>query len=95
MNRLVSSESVYWCESDDRYVRVFKLCDVVSGINYMQGDDYEAFNDYYADIDEDLTNFYNSVKDYLNGKTEIDRINQAIWAHFDYKNNFHFKEDGK
>lgn len=88
MSKLVSSESVYWCESDDRYVRVFKLGDVVSGINYMQGDDYEAFNDDYAGIDEDLTNFYNSVKGVLSATTEIDRINQAIWAHFDYKNNY-------
>lgn len=88
MSRLISSESVYWCESDDRYVRVFKLGDVVSGINYMQGDDYEGFDTNYAGVDEDLTNFYNGVKDFLNGATEIDRINQAIWAHFDYKNNY-------
>lgn len=88
MSKLVSSESVYWCESDDRYVRVFKVGNVVTGINYMQGDDYEGFNADYADIDEDLTNFYNGVKDFLNGTTEIDRINQAIWAHFDYKNNY-------
>lgn len=88
MNRLVSSESVYWCESDDRYVRVFKLGDVVSGINYMQGDELDFFEKDYKDIDEDLTNFYNAISPYLNGATEIDRINQAIWAHFDYKNNY-------
>lgn len=88
MNNLVSSESVYWCDGHDRYVRVFKLGDVVSGINYMQGDDYELFNDDFAGIDEDLTSFYNSVQMYLCGDTEIERINQAIWAHFDYKNNY-------
>lgn len=88
MNNLVSSESVYWCDGHDRYVRVFKLGDVVSGINYMQGDDYELLNDDFAGIDEDLTKFYNSLIDYLNGDTEIERINQAIWAHFDYKNNY-------
>lgn len=88
MNRLVSSESVYWCESDDRYVRVFKLGDVISGINYMQGDELDFFEKDYKDIDEDLTNFYNAISPYLNGATEIDRINQAIWAHFDYKNNY-------
>ena len=87
MSRLISSESVYWCEEDDRYVRMFKLGDVVSGINYMQGDDYETFNDDYAGIDEDLTHFYHCVQKHLNGATEIDRINQAIWAYFEYKNN--------
>lgn len=88
MSRLISSESIYWCESDDRYVRVFKLDDRVIGINYMQGDDYEEFEKTYHDIDEDLTNFYLSIQKYLNGTTEIDRINQAIWAHFDYNNNY-------
>lgn len=88
MSRLVSSESVYWCESDDRYVRIIKNNHEVVGINYMQGDDYEGFNADYAGVDEDLTNFYNSIQKHLNGATEIDRINQAIWAHFDYKNNY-------
>ena len=96
MNKLISSESVYWCEGDDRYVRVFKLGDIVSGLNYMQGDDYGLFNaeefggldaaNGYSGIDQDLTDFYNSIAHYLNGDTEIERINQAIWAHFDYKN---------
>ncbi len=88
MNRLVSSESIYWCEGDDRYVRVFQLGDVISGINFMQGDDYELFNDEYQGIDEDLTNFFHATKNYLSGETRIERINQAIWAWFDYKNNY-------
>ena len=88
MNRLVSSESIYWCEGDDRYVRVFQIGDEITGINFMQGDDYELFNDEYQGIDEDLTNFYNATKNYLKGKTRIEIINQAIWAWFDYKNNY-------
>jgi hypothetical protein len=87
MNKLVSSESVYWCEGDDRYVRVFQLGDVISGINFMQGDDYELFNDEYQGIDEDLTNFFHATKNYLSGETRIERINQAIWAWFEYNNN--------
>lgn len=87
MNRLVKSESIYWCESDDRYVRVFKVGDEVVGINYMQGDELDVFEKDFKDIDEDLTNFYNAISPCLNGATEIDRINQAIWAHFYYKNN--------
>lgn len=87
MNRLVSSESVYWCEGDDRCVRVHKVGDVVVGINYMQGDELEIFDEN-KDIDSDLTNFYNAVHTYLNGTSEIENINLAIWAHFDYKNNY-------
>ena len=88
MAKIISSESVYWCESDDRYVRVFQLGDEISGINFMQGDDYELFNDEYQGIDEDLTKFYQSAKTYLSGETRIERINQAIWAWFDYKHNY-------
>ena len=88
MNRLVSSESIYWCEGDDRYVRVFQVGDEITGINFMQGDDYELFNDNYQGIDEDLTKFFHATKNYLSGDTRIERINQAIWAWFEYGNNY-------
>tara|TARA_R110000772_G_scaffold82348_1_gene174689 strand:- start:12 stop:281 length:270 start_codon:yes stop_codon:yes gene_type:complete len=89
MSKLISSESVYWCERDDRYIRVFKLGDVISGINFMQGDEYELFNDNYAGIEEDLTKFYKAVLPYLDERnSEIDDINAAIWAWFEYKNNY-------
>ena len=88
MSRLVSSESIYWCEGDDGYIRVFQVGDGITGINFMQGDDYELFNDEYQGIDEVLTNFYDATKDYLSGDTRIERVNQAIWAWFEYKNNY-------
>ena len=87
MAKIISSESVYWCQEDDRYVRVFQLGDVISGINFMQGDDYELFNDEYQGIDEDLTNFFHATKNHLSGDTRIERINQAIWAWVEYNNN--------
>jgi hypothetical protein len=88
MNKIISSESIYWCEGDDRYVRVFQVGDEITGLNFMQGDDYELFNDDYQGIDEDLTNFFHATKNHLSGDTIIERINQAIWAWFDYKNNY-------
>ena len=88
MSKLISSESVYWCAGNDRYVRVFKSDDGISGINFMQGDDYELFNDNYAGIDEDLTNFYKAVEPHLDERnSELDDINAAIWAWFEYKDN--------
>ena len=87
MAKIISIESVYWCQEDDRYVRVFQLGDEITGINFMQGDDYELFNDEYQGIDEDLTNFFNATKNHLSGDTKIERINQAIWAWFEYNNN--------
>ena len=88
MSKLISSESVYWCQGDDRYIRVFKLGDVIIGINFMQGDEYELFNANYAGIDEDLTNFYKAVQPRLDERnSEIEDINAAIWAWFEYKDN--------
>jgi hypothetical protein len=52
----------------------------------MQGDDLDDFKEHFSEIDTDLTDFYNAVCDRLSGATEIDRINQAIWAHFNYRN---------
>ena len=87
MSKLIKSESVYWCEGDDRYVRVVKDGNGIVGLNYMQGDDLEYFESNFSNIDEGLTKFYNSIDGALNGTAEIDRINQAIWAHFAYENN--------
>jgi hypothetical protein len=87
MNELVKSKEIYWCQGNDRYVLIVREDGNIVGLNYMQGDDLEYFESAYGNIDVELTKFYNSVKAYLNGDTELDRINQAIWAHFDYENN--------
>lgn len=85
MNSLVESREIYWCDGHDRYVLVIKSNEVVIGLNYCQGDDYDYFIKNFSDVDEDLTKFYNSLSGWLTGTTEIDRINQAIWAHHEYK----------
>jgi hypothetical protein len=87
MSELIKSRSVYWCEEDDRYVLVVRNGSGIIGLNYMQGDDLEYFESNFSHIDSALTKFYNSIEGALNGTTEIERINQAIWAHFAYENN--------
>ena len=68
-------------------ILIVKEDDKIIGLNYCQGEvDLEWFKVYYDDIDKDLTDFYNAVSDYLVGHTEINRVKQAIWAHFEYKN---------
>ena len=84
-NKLVKSTAVYWCDEDDRYVLVVKENDDVVGLNYMQGDEPATFEKEYSNIDEDLTDFYSAVSEYLSGVTEIARINQAIWAYASYE----------
>lgn len=86
--KVLEERKIVWCEGDDRMILIVKEDDKIIGINYCQGEvDLEFFKVYYDDIDKDLTDFYNAVSDYLVGETEIDRVNQAIWAHFEYNNN--------
>ena len=88
MRDLIKSREIYWCSEHDRYVLVVREEGEIVGLNYMQGDELDLFEKDYSNVDEDLTNFYDCVKNYLNGYDELERINQAIWAHFDYKNNY-------
>jgi hypothetical protein len=78
-NKILKSKNLYWCPSNDRHIYVEKNGSEVVGINYCQGyfeddiSEYDIFN-----IDFELTDFYNSIKEFLNGKTEIENINKAI-----------------
>ena len=83
---IIQSKEIVWCNEDDRHILIMKEHGEIIGLNYCQGDDLEHFVELYDEIDHDLTDFYNSVKYYLGGETELDRVNQAICVHFDYKN---------
>lgn len=84
--KVVESTQIAWCPGDDRYVRITKQNDEVIGLSYMQGDDLDDFKEHFSEIDTELTDFYNAIESYLSGPNELDRINQAIWAHFNYRN---------
>jgi len=84
--KVVESTQIVWCPGDDRYVGITKQNDEVIGLNYMQGDELDVFKRDFSEIDYYLTDFYNAIESYLSGTTEFDRINQAIWAHFEYTN---------
>jgi hypothetical protein len=84
--KVVESSKIVWCDSDDRYILIVKEDNEIVGLNYCQGDDFEFFKDNFNGIDKDLTNFFNAVEPYLVHENQIDRINAAIWAHFEYRN---------
>lgn len=92
--KLITSSEIYFSHGDDRHILIMKEGNEIIGLNFMQGDDIEIFLERYSDIDHDLTDFYNGVKYYLGGITELDRVNQAIWAYFDYKNRKHERKYG-
>jgi len=84
--KIVESKEIVWCPGDDRYVLIIRSNNEVIGLNYMQGDELDIFKEDFTYVDEKLMDFYNAVSLYLSGECELDRINQAIWAYFDYKN---------
>ena len=92
--KIIQSKEVVFSPDDDRHILIMKEDGEIIGLNYCQGDDLEYFFEHFDEIDHDLTEFYLSVKYYLSGETELDRINQAIWAHFDYKNRKHERKYG-
>lgn len=91
-NDLVQSTQIYRCDSDDRVVIVFKEYSTITGINYAQDETLalDEFLSKWGKPDKDLTDFYHSVKNLSKGRglTEIELINEVIWAHFNYNNNF-------
>jgi hypothetical protein len=84
--KVVESREIVWCPSDDRYILIIKEDDDIVGLNFMQGDELELFKEHYSTIDTKLTDFYNAVTPYLCGESELDRINQAIWSYFEFRN---------
>jgi hypothetical protein len=92
--KIIQSKKIVFSPDDDRHILIVKENNEIIGLNYCQGDDLEYFSEYFDEIDHDLTEFYNSVQYYLSGESELDKINQAIWAHFDYKNRKHERKYG-
>ena len=45
-----------------------------------------SFLENFNEIDHNLTNFFKSIEPYLIHEDQVDRINAAIWAHFEYRN---------
>ena len=84
--KIVQSKEIVFCPDNDRHILIMKEDNEVIGLNYCQGDDLEYFINRFDEIDHDLTDFFNAIEPYLIDKDQINRINQAIWAHFDYRN---------
>ncbi len=84
-NLIVQSKEIVWCPNHDRHILIMKESGLIVGLNYCQGDDLEHFVDQYDEIDHDLTDFFNAIEPHLIHDNQMDRINAAIWAHFEYK----------
>ena len=85
-NKLLESREVIFCPSDDRIILVIKENDDIVGLNYMQGDDLDYSKHSFFCVDTELTDFFNAIEPYLVHDNEVDKINAAIWAHFEFRN---------
>lgn len=86
MNKIVESREIVWCPSNDRLVLIIKENENIIGLNWMQGDELDIFKQGFNYIDEDFTDYFKAVEPYLVHENQIDRINAAIWAYFEYEN---------
>ena len=92
-DKIIQSKTIVFSPDNDRHILIMKEENKVVGLNYCQGDDLEYFIDHFDEIDHDLTDFFNAIEPYLTDGDQIDRINQAIWAHFDYRNRIDGREN--
>jgi len=94
--KIEKSREIIWCEADDRYILLEKENGLVTGLNYMQGKEgVDYFEDNYGESDGDLVDYYNAVSMYIQGKSEMDKINAAIWAYAVYSDYRAYKESEK
>ena len=75
-----------WCESDDRWVLImYDKENVVIGLNYCQGNDYDYFLKEFKSSDKGLTEFYNlMLKDYRTERQFLSKltfINKVCWTY--------------
>ena len=94
--KIKKSREIIWCEADDRYILLEKENGLVTGLNYMQGEEgVDYFEDNYGESNGDLVDYYNAVSMYICGKNEIDQINAAIWAYAVYSDSRAYRESEK
>ena len=84
-NKIVESREIVWSENNDRYILIIKENDEIVGLNFMQGDELDVFKRDFMYVDEELTDFYNSIEPYLDARNdEVGKINAAIWSFHEY-----------
>ena len=85
-NVIVFSKEIVWCPNDDRHILIIKEKDEIVGLNYIQGNELRYAGSTFTQADLELTDFFNAIEPYLGDGDQIDRINVAIWAHFEFRN---------
>jgi len=85
-NQIVESKTIVWCPNDDRHILIMKESDDIVGLNYIQGNELRYVGSTFTQADLELTDFFNAIEPYLVHDNEVDKINAAIWAFFEFRN---------
>ena len=94
--KIKKSREIIWSEADDRYILLEKENGLVTGLNYMQGEEgVDYFEDNFSESDGDLVDYYNAVSMHILGINELSRINVAIWAYAVYSDYRAYRESEK
>jgi len=80
--RLMSVSHV-WVPNSDRWIYIETYNTGMTGLSYMQGDEYELFKEQYCEVDKGLSNFYVDMIQELDmireNLTEVEFIDKVIW----------------
>jgi hypothetical protein len=82
--RLMSVSHV-WRPDSDRWIYIETYNTGMTGLSYMQGDEYELFKEEYCKVDKGLSNFYVDMIQELDmvreNLTEVEFIDKVIWIY--------------
>lgn len=82
--RLMSVSHV-WKSDSDRWIYIETYNTGMTGLSYMQGDEYELFKEQYCEVDKGLSNFYVDMTQELDmireNLTEVEFIDKVIWIY--------------
>jgi hypothetical protein len=82
--RLMSVSHV-WVPNSDRWIYIETYNTGMTGLSYMQGDEYELFKEQYCEVDKGLSNFYVDMIQELDmireNLTEVEFIDKVIWIY--------------
>jgi len=82
--RLMSVSHV-WKSDSDRWIYIETYNTGMTGLSYMQGDEYELFKEQYCEVDKGLSNFYVDMIQELDmireNLTEVEFIDKVIWIY--------------
>jgi len=82
--KLISVSHV-WVPDSDRWIYIETYDTGMTGLNYMQGYEYELFKEQHCVADKGLSNFYVDMLqelDMIRGKlTEVEFIDKVMWIY--------------